>query len=425
MRDETSPSDAPPAVCVFEREQAAEALLNVLQQTNFAPILVNGADAIRASRQNIVAAVVSDQIERPFEVCASIQASIPKILLASDLSFDERLSAARAGVTAVIQRPLQPIELIDWLKMFVAEQAPLAASILIVDDDPVMAEVHAAILRSNGMKVEVVNRAVDALTAMEVIRPDLVLMDVQMPDVDGIELARMIRQTRQHLTVPIVFLSGEQDADRQLEARRFGGDIFIKKPVNPKQLVSLVQLRADRAKTMRSMIERDSLTGLYNHGQFKERLIQEFDRCRRTRSDLSFAMIDIDHFKAINDSHGHPVGDRVIRGLANLLTGRLRRTDIVGRYGGEEFGVLLLDTGPGSAATVIDHARQIVSDVAFETPDCSFKVSFSAGVAGALDSRTPEDFIAAADQALYIAKRAGRNRVQLAESETTPQLSPI
>jgi diguanylate cyclase (GGDEF)-like protein len=425
MRDETSLSDAPPAVYVFERVAAAEPLLGVLRQSNYTPIMAIDAGAPKAAQQNIVAALISDQIERPFEVCASLQGGIPKILLTSDFSFGCRLSAARAGVTAVLQRPLQPVELIDWLKMFVAEQTPRAASILIVDDDPVMAAVHAAILGSDGMKVEVIHRAADALTAMEVIRPDLVLMDVRMPEVDGIELARMMRQTRQHLAVPIVFLSGEDDADRQLEARRFGGDIFIKKPVNPKQFASLVRLRADRAKTMRSMIERDSLTGLYNHGQFKERLIQEFDRSRRTRSDLSFAMIDIDHFKAVNDSHGHPVGDRVIRGLANLLTSRLRRTDVVGRYGGEEFGVLLLDTGPPAAAAVIDTVRQIVAEVVFEAPNCSFKVSFSAGIAGALDSRTPEDFVAAADQALYIAKRAGRNRVQLAQSETAPQLAPL
>src|ERR1700722_18360454 len=103
------------------------------------------------------------------------------------------------------------------------------------------------------------------------------------------------------VTLPIVFLSAERDVGRQIEASRFGGDIFINKPVDPRLLVSLVRMRADRARTLRLMIERDSLTGLFNHGQFKERLILEFERSRRTGSHFSFAMIDIDHFKKVND----------------------------------------------------------------------------------------------------------------------------
>ena len=118
------------------------------------------------------------------------------------------------------------------------------------------------------------------------------------------------------VSLPIVFLSAERDEDRQLAARRQGGDDFIKKPVQPDMLVSLVRLRADRSKLLRSFIERDRLTGLYDQTRFKERVAHELERCRRTGSEISLAMIDLDHFKQVNDVHGHGTGDDVLRTLA-------------------------------------------------------------------------------------------------------------
>ncbi|QDM15702.1 diguanylate cyclase [Tardiphaga sp. vice278] len=411
--------DTLPLVCVFERDEGIEELLSVVRQMNFNAIRGGKGDfgAGSCGRNNVTTVLVSDNVERSFELCASIPTHIPKILVASNTSFDFRLAAARADITAILQRPLQIGELGDWLKQFAAERSVLAASILIVDDDHITAELHAEILRSAGMSVYIVSDPVEALTAIEATSHGLVLMDVQMPGVDGIELARMMRQSRQHMAMPIVFLSAEQDLDRQLAARRFGGDIFINKPVDPKHLVSLVRLRADRSRTLRSMIERDSLTGLYNHGQFKDRLIHEFERSRRTGSPLSIVMIDIDNFKSVNDRYGHPVGDRVIRGVATLLTNRLRRTDVVGRYGGEEFGILMMDTPPCAAGKVVDNIRTMLGDFLFDASGQSFAATFSAGVAGAAASDSPENCIARADSALYLAKREGRNRVRLAAAD--------
>jgi diguanylate cyclase (GGDEF)-like protein len=402
-----------PVVCIFERDDIEDAAASAVQQLHYTALRCRGIECARAlsTHQNVVAAIVSDDIPELFEICGAIPASIPKIVIASDTSFAFRVTVARADVTGILHRPIQQIELADWLKLFIAERSVAAASILIVDDEPIIAEVHASILSSAGMQVRVVTSPADALAALETTPPDLILMDVQMPEVDGIELARMIRLTRCHLAVPIAFLSAEAKIDRQLEARRFGGDIFIKKPIDPKSLISLVQLRAERSRVLRSMIERDSLTGLYNHGPFKERLIHEFKRSKRTRSPLSLVMIDVDHFKSVNDRFGHPVGDRVIRGFANLLTSRLRTTDIIGRYGGEEFGVLLLDTPADTARTVIDGLRQMMCEAPFDLGGQSLSVTFSAGIAVACDSETHVQWIAAADRYLYDAKHAGRNRV--------------
>jgi diguanylate cyclase (GGDEF)-like protein len=220
-----------------------------------------------------------------------------------------------------------------------------------------------------------------------------------------------MRQSRKLLSLPIVFLSAERNARRQFEARQLGGDDFIVKPVQLQQLVALVRMRAERAVALRSMMERDSLTGLFNHGRFKERLNHELERCRRSGVELSLVMIDLDKFKSINDTYGHVAGDRVIRAMAHTLTMGLRRIDIVGRLGGEEFGVLLLDTATCAAALVIDKPRARFSEIAFESAGRSFSVTFSAGLSGRRDHGQMNSLLESADAALYAAKRAGRDRI--------------
>jgi diguanylate cyclase (GGDEF)-like protein len=236
-------------------------------------------------------------------------------------------------------------------------------------------------------------------------------MDMQMPGVSGIELARMIRQSRRHLSLPIVFLSAERDPARQLAARMLGGDDFISKPVDLGRLVSLVRMRAERAKRLRSIMDRDSLTGLLNHGRFIDRLHQELERCRRAGTEVSLALIDLDRFKNVNDVHGHLSGDQVLRTLAHSLSSGLRRIDVIGRYGGEEFGVILLDASPEAAFAAVDKIRQRFSEITFNAKESVFSATFSAGVSGSRSHSTPEQLIAAADAQMYLAKKAGRNRI--------------
>ena len=223
----------------------------------------------------------------------------------------------------------------------------------------------------------------------------------------------MIRQSRRHLSLPIVFLSAEQDMNRQMQARRWGGDDFIAKPIEPQRLASLVRLKAERSGALRSMMERDSLTGLYNHGRFKDRLMLEVERCRRTHSEISLVMIDLDRFKNINDRFGHLIGDNILRVLANTLTAGLRRIDVIGRYGGEEFGVILIETPPQAAQLVIDKLRQRFAALPFEGAGSLFNATFSAGIAGSRGHSDLNRLITAADRALYAAKHAGRDQVMI------------
>lgn len=402
------------------------------EQAMLSAVIANlGYSVRRASEREVLegalpegalsAAVIDDAVPDPLAVCARLAGRCPLILLAEDSSFENRLAAARAGVEALVAKPLEVNELADWLDHFAGGRAETRYTIVIVDDDRLLAAAYAMALRQAGMQVTSVSDPAQAIEVIAATAPDLILMDLQMPGIDGIELARVIRQTRRHLSLPILFLSAEQDTERQILARRLGGDDFIPKPVDLDRLVTLVRLRAERARALRAVMESDSLTGLLNHARFKERLGLELERARRHGTTLSLVIFDLDHFKSVNDTHGHLVGDRVIRGLARSLQKRLRRTDVIGRYGGEEFAALMIGTGPEEARGIIDHLRERFAAASFETEDGSFGVTFSAGIAGnAPGGAGPEGgaeaeaMISAADAALYAAKRAGRNRVMVA-----------
>ncbi|MDC6636318.1 diguanylate cyclase, partial [Leclercia adecarboxylata] len=163
----------------------------------------------------------------------------------------------------------------------------------------------------------------------------VLLLDVNMPDCSGPELAQMIRLHDEWLRVTIIYLSAETDAHRQMAALLKAGDDFITKPISDNALVAAVYSHSQRARSLSTALARDSLTGLLKHADIKEQLALEVQRATRSGKPASVVMLDLDHFKGVNDTYGHAAGDNVIRALANLLRQRLRRIDSLGRYGGE------------------------------------------------------------------------------------------
>jgi diguanylate cyclase (GGDEF)-like protein len=202
-----------------------------------------------------------------------------------------------------------------------------------------------------------------------------------------------------------------------------GGDDFLTKPLRPDYLVSAVTSRIERYRQLRALMVRDSLTGALNHSTIKEFLNQELSRAGRQQTALSFVMIDLDHFKSVNDTYGHAAGDRVLRSLAHLLKKRLRHHDIVGRYGGEEFSVVLPATTGTMALKIMDELRADFAMVLHQSNDADFSVTFSCGIADFPRFETLGEISEAADKALYQAKQEGRNRVILATLITPP--SPL
>ncbi|MCX7172009.1 MAG: diguanylate cyclase [Proteobacteria bacterium] len=239
------------------------------------------------------------------------------------------------------------------------------------------------------------------------------------------ELAKVIRQLDAFVSIPIVFLSVEANLDKQLLAMGLGGDDFLVKPIQPEHLVAAVTNRIGRSLALRSFIVRDSLTGLFNHTTLEEQLEREVARATRRRTQLSFAMLDIDHFKQVNDTYGHPIGDRVIKSLALLLKQRLRKTDIVGRYGGEEFAVIFGDADAATAVRLMNVIRSDFAQLKHLAGDMEFSVTFSCGIADISHFGDPARICEAADKALYQAKHAGRNQVIMAANAPDSSSAPL
>ena len=255
---------------------------------------------------------------------------------------------------------------------------------------------------------------VDSLTMAANEEPYHVLIvddDMDMPGCTGGELASIVRQQEAFVDIPIVFLSIETDAEKQIEAVSRGGDGFLSKPIKPEHLVSTVRNRVERTRSMRFYMERDSLTGLLNHTHLMHNLSREIQRAERVGRPVCFAMIDLDHFKSVNDTYGHLTGDRVLKNLSRHLQDALRKTDIIGRWGGEEFGVVLFNVDLDGAAKVMDKVREEFSRMEQDSGSSQFTVTFSCGIAAYPKYDGPGPISEAADRALYGAKEGGRNQI--------------
>lgn len=325
---------------------------------------------------------------------------------------EARLAAARAGVDSYFTLPFKVSALLDRLDQYIFPEKVEPPRVLIVDDDVEVARYAERILESCGMLARVQTSPLQVLDDLESFAPDCILMDLYMPQCDGPELAKVIRQIDAYMSIPIVFLSMEQDVAKQVSAVAQGGDDFLIKPVQREFLTGMIRDRIRRYRIIRSLMTHDGLTGLLNHTNLKLRLAAEIDRAKRLGSGLAFAMIDIDHFKAVNDTYGHAAGDSVIRTLSRFLQRKLRRTDVVGRYGGEEFAVAITDLGdPAQAMTILDALRQEFSEMPQDLGETPTRVTFSCGVAFFTGAEDAETLCTMADTALYQSKHDGRNRV--------------
>jgi len=347
-----------------------------------------------------------------------LRKDIPVIFISSRSDIAARLAAVRAGAAAYFAKPFDTGILIDRLDRLTADTQAEAFKILIVEDSPSLSSFYAMTLQSAGMETRVVTDPMKVLEAMADFTPELLLVDMYMPGCNGLELAKIIRQQETYVSTPIVFLSAETDVEKHLEAMQFGADDFLTKPIKPAHLISSVTSRVQRYRILRSFMVRDSLTGLLNHTTIKEELESEVMRAERQKNSLAFAMLDIDFFKKVNDTYGHPAGDRVIKSLSWLLQQRLRKTDVIGRYGGEEFAVILKDTDAASAIAILDNIRKAFEQIVQHADNRDFSVTFSCGVAEYPEFSTASEINNAADRALYDAKHAGRNRVALAQAAT-------
>lgn len=339
----------------------------------------------------------------------------PLLIVSDQGDFHARARAARLGATGFLVKPLDVPSLAERLERIFEAHRAIPFRVLIVDDDVSLSTHFRLVLLAAGMEAEVLNRPQDIIERVVAFRPDLILLDINMPDYSGLELATVIRHHDAWIGLPIVYLSAETDLDKQLLAMGRGADDFITKPIADAQLVAAVQVRAARSRQLADLMSKDSLTALLKHARIKEEIDIEFARIRRTGKPMSVAMLDIDHFKSVNDSYGHAVGDRVIKAVAHLLRQRLRKSDAIGRYGGEEFLAMLAECDMDTARRVMEDIRSRFAALRFQHEGQEFACTLSVGVAST-EGHPPETgnaLIVAADTALYAAKHGGRNQVRI------------
>ncbi len=290
--------------------------------------------------------------------------------------------------------------------------------ILIVDDQPLMirvihqifADEHELFMATSGQQ---------ALEFCQNNPPDLVLLDVVMPGMDGLETCRRLKQDERTASIPVIFVTGQTTEDEENECWDAGCVDFVNKPVNARTLVKRVRSHLTlkfQSDLLRRMAMLDGLTKLANRRYFDQHLSQEWRRCKRAGKPLSLIMLDIDHFKKYNDSLGHQQGDDSLRMVASAIGKTAHRpADLVARYGGEEFVVILPETDLAGAANIGELIEESVRDLQIQHPTSpvSSVLTVSIGVASVIpgESNSPELLIQAADQHLYLAKKRGRGQV--------------
>jgi diguanylate cyclase (GGDEF)-like protein len=292
---------------------------------------------------------------------------------------------------------------------------PGDSRVLLVDDDPAMLRILSKWLENAGYLVRSAADGRDALAAIETDCPEFLVTDWEMPNMNGLELCRRVRQLRLPHYVYILFLTVKSAPKEMVQGLEVGADDFLSKPVYQGELLARMHagfrvLQLERR--LSRMACTDPLTGLMTRRAFYELLETEWQRAEQQRLPLSCAIADLDFFKRINDLHGHAVGDSILKSVAELLTDVCRSNDSICRYGGEEFCVLLSETGESEAAVWAEAARQRLAALVVPLGDREIRLTGSFGVAQRYDdTQHAEELVDQADQALLCAKQSGRDRV--------------
>lgn len=297
---------------------------------------------------------------------------------------------------------------------------PPNQSVLIVDDSPDIHHLVSARLRSERVSLLHAYNAAEGFNLARSEQPDLVLLDLDMPNTDGMTLCRHLKAEYDLALIPVIFLTGTIDVQTKVQAFELGAVDYVTKPFDAVELKARVRA-ALRTKRYHDLLttkaQIDALTGLWNRGYLNDRLAVEASVLERKGFPVAVAMVDIDHFKPVNDTYGHPFGDMVIQRIADVLSHMSRDSDVVCRYGGEEFAIILRDTPFDGAMTVAKRMREAVEALDLKSGRTTVPVTVSIGVAGSDQNEdnaavSGEGLLETADRALYRAKEAGRNRVE-------------
>lgn len=287
--------------------------------------------------------------------------------------------------------------------------------VLVVDDSPLVHRLLKARLRDESIELRHAHSGQEALEMIQGQDIATVLLDLSMPDMDGFEVLRALGNNEESTHVPVIVLSGQQDSQDKVMAFALGAIDYITKPFDMAELRARLRSSLRLHRLVRMLSDRaqlDGLTGLWNRSHLDERLMQLVTTAERSNRPLSVALLDLDHFKSINDNYGHPAGDAALQGASEIISSSARTSDVACRYGGEEFAILMPETTPEQARVLCERIRQAMEARHWPAhPDRKITVSIGACGAEGSAGLAPEQWLAHADAALYRAKEGGRNRV--------------
>jgi len=339
----------------------------------------------------------------------------PIVYISTKDDFESRMRAIKANASAYFTKPTDISLLVERINILSDTLLLEPYRILIVEDDQELAEYYALILERSGIRAFVETKPELALNAILRINPELVVMDLHMPHYSGIDLIRLLRQHQSLYSLPIVLLTSETDLNVQFLAREVGVDDFLMKPIEATHFHDSVLNRVQRARYTNASMSKDSLTGLFVHKKINEFLQMSLNLSSRYNRHLSYAILDIDDFKKVNDTYGHLMGDNILVALSNLLKTHIRSSDFVGRYGGEEFVIIFPETSEADAFKCIELKRKEFAEMKHYAKDEVFHVTFSAGLTSFPEYSDMESIMAEADKALYYSKSHGKNRTTIAD----------
>jgi diguanylate cyclase (GGDEF)-like protein len=417
-----------PSIAIVDDDKASSlAIASLIEEFNFQVDYFESIKDFKAAISDINQqpdlvmldiAMPEISMEQVFEYAKQLtHRGVKVVSYSGTFSLETRLAAVRAGVVDFIVKPMAILGIIEKLNRVLQLQKTRAYRVLFVDDQQAMGEFYQTLLEEADCEVYFSSSVEHMFDNLDDFYPDLFLLDMNMPEVNGLEVAKIIRQQKEYDFTPIVFLTADEQLETKLAALNSGADDVIAKSTPPALVVKQLLTRLSRALAIKDFVSKDTLTGVLNHGEIMEAAMNSFRLSQRQKSPVSVAMLDLDHFKAVNDTFGHAAGDKVLSGLGQLLKRSLRNTDYIGRYGGEEFMLVFVGATPNDAMLKLNHIREAFELVDFEAKGQQFRVTFSAGIVDLGNNMSLPHAINQADQALYKSKEAGRNAVTIFNDE--------
>lgn len=329
-----------------------------------------------------------------------------------DRRITTRLAASEAGASRFFEKPVCAENFAEQVQQFLSTSRSSPARVLVVDDDEDILSLYTHTLRSAGFQVSTLTAAVTLVDQLEKLSPDLLLLDINLPGISGVDVCRALRMSERWEFLPVILISADTTPETRLRAFRSGASDLIQKPVLSEELLARIRMQVERSRLLRERADRDALSGLMLRRPFLQSVGRALALSLREGRPLALVLIDLDDFKAINDTHGHLAGDDVISRFGDLLRRRFRPQDLRGRWGGEEFVLAFPGRGVEVALATTKRILEEFRALRFKGKEGSFGATFTAGVACFPESGDSiNDLLRRADELLYKGKESGKNKV--------------